>query len=153
MAVILQAILNQDNIFIPFKQHDRMKVLLADDSELILERLQEMLNIYKQVEIVGALKNGTEALEALRMLKPDLAIVDIKMPGINGLEVLRELRKEDNAVKVIILTFYSSVYYRRSAIKAGTDYFFSKADDFEKISGVVAKLLEEIHPGTPYANT
>jgi two-component system response regulator YesN len=123
-----------------------MRVLLADDSELILERLQEMLTIYKQVEIVGVLKNGTQALEALRMLKPDLAIVDIKMPGINGLDILRELRKDDKAIKVIILTFYSSVYYRRSAIKAGTDYFFSKVDDFEKISGVVAKLLEENHP-------
>lgn len=120
-----------------------MRVLLADDSDFILERLQEMLSAYQEVEIVGSLKNGTETLEALRMMKPDLAIVDIKMPGLNGLEVLSELRKEDKTIKFIILTFYSSDYYRHSAIKAGTDYFFSKVDDFEKIALVVAELLEK----------
>ena len=82
-----------------------MKVLLADDSDLILERLKEMLSIYEQVEIVASLKNGTETLEALRVLKPDLAIVDIKMPGLSGLEVLNEIRKEDKTIKFIILTF------------------------------------------------
>jgi YesN/AraC family two-component response regulator len=80
-----------------------MKVLLADDSGLILERLKEMLSMYKQAEIVASLKNGTETLEALRILKPDLAIVDIKMPGLSGLEVLNEIRKEDDTIKFIRL--------------------------------------------------
>lgn len=60
-----------------------MRVLLADDSNLILERLQEALSIYKQVEIVGLFGNGTETLEAIRVLKPDLAIIDIELPGLN----------------------------------------------------------------------
>jgi DNA-binding NarL/FixJ family response regulator len=118
-----------------------MKVLLADDSGLILERLKEMLSMYKQAEIVASLKNGTETLEALRILKPDLAIVDIKMPGLSGLEVLNEIRKEDDTIKFIILTFYSSDYYRQLAIQAGADYFFNKADDFEKVSLVVADMI------------
>jgi DNA-binding NarL/FixJ family response regulator len=57
-----------------------MRVLLADDSGLILERLTEMLKMYRKVEIVGSLKNGNDALDSLRRLKPDLAIVDLKMP-------------------------------------------------------------------------
>lgn len=120
-----------------------MRILLADDSALILERLQEMLSVFGQVEIVGSLKNGTETLDALRILKPDLAIVDIKMPGLSGLEVLTQFRKENSSVKFIMLTFYCSGYYKQMALQAGTDYFFNKVDDFEKVSQVVAELVAE----------
>jgi len=119
-----------------------MRILLADDSDLILERLQQMLRFDPRVEIVGTFKNGKETLAALRILKPDMAIVDIKMPGLSGLEVLHEIRKEDSTVKFMILTFYSSDNYRKLAISSGADYFFSKVDDFEKISGVVNELLD-----------
>jgi DNA-binding NarL/FixJ family response regulator len=118
-----------------------MRVLLADDSDLILERLRDMLGMYKQLEVVASLKNGTDTLEALRVLKPEIAIVDIKMPGLSGLEVLNEIRKEDKTIKFIILTFYSSDYYRQLADKAGTDYFFNKADDFDEISLAVADII------------
>lgn len=118
-----------------------MKVLLADDSELILERLKEMLSSYKMIDIVGSLKNGTDTLDALRTLKPDLAIVDIKMPGLSGLEVLQKIRKEDTTIKIIILTFYSSDYYRHIALKSGADYFFNKVDEFQEVALVVAGLL------------
>jgi DNA-binding NarL/FixJ family response regulator len=118
-----------------------MRVLLADDSRLMLERLTEMLNMYVNTEIVGSFKNGTDTLEALRTLKPDLAIVDIKMPGLSGLEVVNEIRKEDKKVKIIILTFYSSDYFRNMAIQAGADYFFNKVDDFDEVSLVVAGIL------------
>jgi DNA-binding NarL/FixJ family response regulator len=118
-----------------------MKVLLADDSGLILERLEEMLSIYDQAEIVASLKNGTEALEAIRLLKPDLAIVDIKMPGLSGLEVLTTIRKEDKTIKFIIFTFYASEYCRQLAIQLGADYFFSKVDEFDKVSQVVAGMV------------
>ena len=100
-----------------------------------------MVGMHKQAEIVGSLNNGTETLEALRVLKPDLAIVDIQMPGLSGLEVLSEIRKENKIVKFIILTLYSSDYYRQLAVKTGADYFFSKVEDFEKVSLVVAELI------------
>ena len=118
-----------------------MRVVLADDSGLILERLQEMIASYSQTEIVGSLQNGTDTLDALRTLKPDLAIVDIKMPGLSGLEVLNAIKKENNDIKIIILTFYSSDHYRQIAIQSGADYFFNKVDDFDKLSMVVAGMV------------
>lgn len=126
-----------------FNNMNVMKVLLADDSKLILVRLQEMVSVYKQVEIVKSCSNGIDTLEALRTLKPDLAIVDIKMPGLSGLEVLNEIRKEDKIVKFIILTFYSSEYHRQMALQAGADYFFNKVDDFEKVSQLVEDLAKK----------
>jgi two-component system response regulator YesN len=119
-----------------------MRVLLADDSDLILVRLQAILKEYKQVEIVGSFKNGTETLKALKTLKPDLAIVDIKMPGLSTLEILKEIRKEDKVMSIIVLTLYASNYYRKLAIQAGADFFFSKVDDFEKIPSIISDLIE-----------
>jgi DNA-binding NarL/FixJ family response regulator len=120
-----------------------MRVLLADDSSLILERLQEMISIHNQVDIVGTYKNGTDTLSALRILKPDLAIVDIVMPGLNGLEVLREIRRENETLRFIIFTFHSSDYYRQMAIQLKVDHFFNKVDDFEKLTLVVADMVQE----------
>ena len=120
-----------------------MKVLLADDSELILERVQEMLTNYPQVEMVGLCKNGTETFEAIKTLKPDLVLIDLKMPGLSGLEVITETRKINRAVKFIMLTFYSSGYHREMAIQAGADYFFSKVNDFDKLELTLDKLLEK----------
>lgn len=118
-----------------------MKVLLADGSDLILEWLREMLSAFEQVEIVAELKNGNDTLAALQTLKPDLAIVDMKMPGLSGLEILIQIRKVDKSVKFIILTFYAYDAYHQSAVKAGVDYFFSKVDDSEKVAMVVTELL------------
>ena len=117
-----------------------MRIIIADDSDLILERIQEMLNQFNQVEIIALLKNGKDALKAFKFIKPDLVILDIKMPGLNGLEVLKEIRKEDKNVKIIILTLYASDYYRQLAMQSGANYFFSKVDDFEKIAVVVEEL-------------
>jgi DNA-binding NarL/FixJ family response regulator len=120
-----------------------VKVLIADDSEMMLEALQEMLSPFSQVEIVAACKNGTDALEAIRSLKPDLAIVDLKMPGLTGIEVLTGIRKENQFTIFIILTLYPTLYYRQLAIKAGVDYFFSKEDDFDNIAGIVEEMVRE----------
>jgi len=120
-----------------------MRVILADDSDLILDRLQTMVGKSQKIKIVGTYRNGIDTLEALRTLKPDLAIVDIKMPGMSGLEVLTQIRKENKALIFIVLTFFSMDYYRQLALEAGVDYFFSKIDDFEKITEVLDKLAGE----------
>jgi len=118
-----------------------MRVLIADDSDLILERLKEIINNFGRLEVIAAFKNGTETLNALRTLKPDIAILDIKMPGLSGLEILSEIRKENSKIKIIILTFYSSEYYQKLADKNGADYFFNKADEFDKITSAIADIM------------
>jgi len=121
----------------------KMKVLIADDSQLILDRLQEMLSDFKGAEVVAALKNGLDSLEHIRSLDPDLVIIDINMPKLTGLQVLEAIKKENSKAIFIILTFYASKYFREKAISLGADYFFSKADDFEKVSTVVRNLLAD----------
>jgi DNA-binding NarL/FixJ family response regulator len=97
-----------------------MRALLVDVSVLFPERLLEMLRIYKHIEIAGSLKNGTETLKALRILKPDLAIVEIKMSISRGLEVLVEISKENKTVKFIILTVSSLNFFRQMTIQTSS---------------------------------
>lgn len=114
-----------------------MRVIIADDSTIMLDRLQQMLLCLKGVEVLGAFGNGTDALRALHKLKPDLAILDNKMPGIKGVEIIKEIRKDDSKMKLMLLTFYTDTYYREQAMNAGADFFLSKSDDFEKIPEII----------------
>lgn len=117
-----------------------MRVLIADDSDFIIDRLQQMLSSLENVEVVGSFHNGTDALSGMHKLKPDLAVLDNKMPGLKGVDVIREIRKSDNNVVLMLLTFYSDSYYKKLAMSAGADYFFSKSEDFEKIPKVIDDL-------------
>ena len=118
-----------------------MRVLLADDSQLILDRMRELFEHYKQIEIVGTTLNGDDTLIALKNLKPDLAIIDLNLPGLSGLDILNEIRNENRPFKIIILTFYSTDYYRKKAMALGADYFFSKVDDIDKLLDVVNEMI------------
>jgi len=120
-----------------------MKILIADDSALILERLQAILAEIDEVEIVASLDNGIDALAAMKNLNPDLAIIDIRMPGLTGLQVLDTIRKENKSVIFILLTLQSQGYIKQMAIQSGTNYFFNKADDFDQIIQVVSALSQK----------
>jgi len=120
-----------------------MRVIIADDSELIRERLEHLLSNYSRVELVGSFNNGKEAYDAIKDLKPELAILDNKMPGLSGLEVVKEIRKETTSPIIIILTFHSTDFYRQLAMEAGADYFLSKVDEFEKLELVLKEILND----------
>ena len=97
-----------------------MRALLVDVSVLFPQRLPEMLRIYKHIEIAGSLKNGTETLKALRILKPDLSVLEIKMSISEGLKILFKIGNEDKTVKFIILTVSSLDFFRQMTIQTGS---------------------------------
>lgn len=119
-----------------------MKVLIADDSRLMRERIRETISIFSSVDIVSETENGVQTLQELNKHNPDLAILDIRMPDRNGLEILKEFRKKNKTTKIIILTNYAYDQYKDRAFENGADYFYSKSEDFDKIAVVVAALLK-----------
>jgi DNA-binding NarL/FixJ family response regulator len=119
-----------------------MKVLIADDSRLMRERIRETISIFSSVEIVSETENGIQTLEELNKHNPGLAILDIRMPDKNGLEILKEFRTKNKTTKIIILTNYAYDQYKDRAFENGADYFYSKSEDFEKIAAVVASMLK-----------
>jgi len=120
-----------------------MKVFVVDDSALVRERLIGMLSEIPEIEIAGQAQNAQEAMESIRKLKPDVAIIDIRMPGGNGIDVLKNLKKIKPAPLKIILTNYPYQQYRKKCMDAGADYFFDKSSEFGKVIEVLKKLIQE----------
>jgi DNA-binding NarL/FixJ family response regulator len=107
------------------------------------ERIREAISIFSGVEIVSETENGLQTLEELKKHNPNLAIIDIRMPDMNGIEVLKKIRELKMKVKVCIITNYPYPQYRKRCLEAGADYFLSKTEDFEDIKIVIADMLRE----------
>jgi len=120
-----------------------MKIVIADDSSLLRDRIKSLLNGLKEKLVLYEAENGLEALKLIKDEKPDLAILDIRMPGMNGIDVLKKIRELKMKVKVCILTNYPYPQYKKKCFEAGADYFLSKTEDFEKINVVINNMLQD----------
>ena len=118
-----------------------MKVLIVDDSPFIRERLISAFLEIEGIEIVGEAKDGIEALEAISKLDPQLVTLDIRMPGRDGIDVLRDIKVSHPDMKVLILTNYPYPQYRSRCMAAGADYFFEKSNEFKKVVEVLKQLV------------
>ncbi len=120
-----------------------MKVFIVDDSALVRERIIAMISENPGIEITGQAKNAQEGINSILKLKPDVVILDIRMPGGNGIEVLKNIKKNNSAPTIIILTNYPYPQYRKKCLEAGADYFFDKSTEFNKIIEVIKKLIQK----------
>ncbi|MCP4425499.1 MAG: response regulator [Chloroflexi bacterium] len=119
---------------------NQVKVFIADDSHIIRERLVNMLDEIEGVIIVGQAETVPDAIQGILRLQPDVALLDIRMPGGSGIDVLQAIKKERVVPTVIILTQYPYLAYRQRCLEAGASYFFDKTNEFEK----VPELLEQL---------
>jgi DNA-binding NarL/FixJ family response regulator len=108
-------------------------VLIVDDSEQIRERLVALLAESNQIRIVGQAGNGKEAMRVLQRHTPDTVILDIRLPGSSGIELLKEIKAKYPHVTVIMLTNYDYDKYRQQCKQLGADDFLNKTLEFEKI--------------------
>jgi DNA-binding NtrC family response regulator len=116
------------------------RILIVDDEPLNLDLLdQELADIGHTTERAI---DGSEALAKLDTVNPDLVLLDYQMPGMNGIEVLREIRKRDENLPVVIITAYGTIERAVEAVKAGADNFVTKPFDPEHLALVVKKALE-----------
>ena len=117
-----------------------MKVLIADDSTELRERIVDMISEEGSIEMVGQAENVPEAINAIRELKPDVIILDIRMPGGCGIDVLNTIEKNGRIPVVIMLTNYPYPQYRKKCFDAGADFFFDKSSEFEKLIDVLQRV-------------
>jgi len=116
------------------------RVLIADDSEAFLQRLVAMLTKLSEIEIVGQARTVQEASKAVRELRPDVVILDIRMPGGSGIDVLEGMKRELLSPVVIVLTNYAYSQYRKKCFETGARFFLDKSGEFEKVSEVLRSL-------------
>ena len=118
-----------------------MRVFIADDSDILRSHLKEILSEFKEIEIVGQAGQAQEALESIRKLSPEVAILDIRFSDGSGIDVLEIIKKENFPTKVIIFTNFPYLQYRKKCFDAGADFFFYKAIEFEKLITTLEKLI------------
>lgn len=104
----------------------KIKVLIVDDHALLREGIRSLLASHDDIEVVGEAANGSEAIEKVREVDPDVILMDIAMPIMDGLEATRRIRKQNPNIKIIILTQYDRKDYVLSSIKSGASGFIPK---------------------------
>jgi DNA-binding NarL/FixJ family response regulator len=105
---------------------NKVKVILADDHPIFMSGLQQIIEEDENIEIAGIAMNGEKALEIIYELKPDIAILDIDMPKMTGLEVLRSMNETKTKTKVVFLTVYESEDMFDEAMELGTNGYVLK---------------------------
>jgi YesN/AraC family two-component response regulator len=110
----------------------KTRVLIVDDSAKLREGLTSLCELQSELEVVGTAGDGVEALEAIRNLKPDVVSLDIRMPGMSGIEVLQVIRRDRLTCTPIILSGMADEFFRRKCIALGARYVFDKGAELEK---------------------
>lgn len=124
-----------------------LKILIADDSVIVRERLVNLLTDVRGVEVVGQAEDATEARSMVARLKPDVAIIDVRMPKGSGTDVLNDIKKLNPAPKVIMLTNYPHPENRKKCIDLGADYFFDKSTEFQSVVSVLRNIVGDSASG------
>ena len=124
----------------------RISVLIVDDHAVLRQALRLLLEVHPEIEVVGDAANGREALEVAEKVLPDVILMDMVMPGLNGLEATRQIRRRLPKTKVLILTGYMEDEQIVAALRAGASgYVVKKSDAAELVLGIQA-----VHRGNTY---
>ncbi len=122
---------------------DQIRILLADDHPLVSEGTRRILEQNSRLTIVGSADNGQDALELAKSLQPDVAILDIRMPKLNGIEVVRRIKDYSPGTKTLILTAYDDDDYILALMEAGATGYLLKTSRPEELINAV----ERVHQG------
>lgn len=146
-----------------------IRLLICDDQDIVCEGLRAMFAPVPQIEVVGVAKNGVEALDLTQRLRPDLVLMDLKMPKMNGVQATKAIREKFPSVRVLVLTTYDADDWVLNAIRNGAAGYLLKDTPQEELvrailntmkgwnpidPQVAGKLFDHVaqQPSTPYAD-
>jgi two-component system response regulator DesR len=120
-----------------------IRVLIAEDQAMVLGALAALIDIEQDLEVIGQVRSGAEALAAALSSRPDVIVTDIEMPGLSGLELAGELKQQGCTARVIILTTFARPGYLRRALDAGASGYLLK----DAPSNRLADAIRRVHGG------
>ncbi len=116
------------------------RILIADDHEIVRRGLRSLLQSHEGWDVCGEAVDGLDAVEKVERLRPDLAVLDIRMPRLNGLEATRRILEQVPGIAILVLTIDESEYVFREALKSGAKGFIRKSDAARSLSAAVEAL-------------
>ena len=115
----------------------KIRILLADDHAILRAGLVRLLGEEKDIEVVGEAENGREAVQKVQELHPDIVLMDIGMPVMNGMEATKQIKKRDQDVKILVLTMHDNEEYLFQVLQAGAaGYVLKKAADSDLVNAI-----------------
>ncbi len=120
-----------------------IKVMLADDHILLREGIKKLLEVDGSIEVIEQASDGFECLDKLQNVTPDILLLDINMPKMNGIEVLEELKVKKNPLKVLVLTVHSEVEYLVKAVDIGANGYILKDSGSAELKLAIETIVKE----------
>lgn len=124
----------------------KIKVMITDDHKMVREGIKQLLELNDSISVVSMASDGDECISVLESKKPDLLLLDINMPGKNGLEIIEEIKKLNFNVKIILLTVHNEVDYLLKAVEIGADGYVLK----DSGSAELVNAIEIVMSGESY---
>jgi DNA-binding NarL/FixJ family response regulator len=132
-------------------QHDEpFKVFLADDHPLLRTGLRMSLSQHADIDFIGEANDGFKAVEMIKKTPPDVALIDVDMPGLSGVAAIRLLRKQYPDMKLLIFSSYSDRHYIEEAMQAGANGYILKSIDISELVEVIRAFARSEQPMSPY---
>jgi DNA-binding NarL/FixJ family response regulator len=122
--------------------HVTVQVLIVDDREVVRTELRHILELSGVITIAGEAVNGWDALRQARVLKPDVVLMDLEMPGLDGFEATRQLKANSHPPAVIMLSVYGDSANQQQALEAGADAFLVKGVDLPTMLAVIRRFSD-----------
>lgn len=126
-----------------------IKLMLVDDHAMLREGLRSKFDECADIEVVGEAENATEVMNVLAKVRPDVLIIDIKLPDANGITLMQKIKSNLPQSKVVVLTMYDHVRYALHALECGADGFIVKGSPFEEL----LKAVREVRHNKTYVSS
>lgn len=118
------------------------RVMIADDHKMVRQGLKQLLEMDGDIEVIQEAEDGCDCLEKLKIMKPDVLLLDINMPKMNGIETLETIRKEKIDIKILMLTVHGEVEYLLRAVDMGVDGYILKDSDSTELRTAIFNVME-----------
>ncbi|MDO9262851.1 MAG: response regulator transcription factor [Desulfosalsimonadaceae bacterium] len=118
------------------------RILLAEDHKILREGLKALLSVDPDITVIGEAEDGRMAIKYAETYSPDLVLMDLSMPKTGGLEAIREIKRTQPAIKILVLTVHDSEEYIQAALQAGADGYVLKDADRQELLGAVKHVLD-----------
>lgn len=128
---------------------EKTRILLVDDHALLRQGTVELLQYEADIEVIGQAENGQEAVRLARELQPDIVVMDVRMPGMSGVEATRHIRSEMPFIQVLVLTAYDDDQYVFSLLQAGASGYLLKTAPAGDLIGAIRQVRAGESPLSP----
>ena len=128
---------------------EKVRIVIAEDHTILREGLRSLLSSSPNFEIIGEAGDGREAIRQVKKFKPELILTDLSMPRMNGMEAIKEIKRESPATKILVLTVHRAEEYILATFRAGADGYLLKDSTHSELLMAVKKVLSGAHYISP----